>query len=393
MVTEDIKEGYKETRIGILPKKWEVKNLGQVVKFLDGKRKPIKSTERSNIKGQFPYYGASGIIDYVNDFIFDDDLILLGEDGANILTRSTPLAFKVRGKIWVNNHAHVLKTKDKVDIDFLVNYLESINYNKYTTGIAQPKLNKDICLKIPVPYPSFKEQNSIGNCLSTWDKAIDKQEALLKAKQQVKQGLMQQLLSGKKRLPGFAEEWKKVGAGKVFKSVSIKNKPNNELLSVTQDRGVIPRDMLEGRVTMPAGNLNTFKLVQKGNFVISLRSFQGGLEYSNYNGLVSPAYTVLEELNPICRDFYKYYFKSYEFIERLSTAVIGIRDGKQISYNDFCIVKIPLISLQEQEAIANVLSTADKELEVLSNQLNNLKEQKKGLMQQLLTGKKRLKYE
>jgi len=182
----------------------------------------------------------------------------------------------------------------------------------------------------------------------------------------------------------------KIGAGNIFNSISIKNNPKEELLSVTQDKGVIPRTKLAGRVTMPTGNRDGFKLVEKGNFVISLRSFQGGLEYSEYKGLVSPAYTVLTERKKINRDFYKYYFKSYEFIERLSIAVIGIRDGKQISYSDFCTVKIPDISVSEQTAIAKVLTTSDKEIQQLQTQLNQLKEQKKGMMQQLLTGKKRL---
>lgn len=88
---------------------WEEKKLGDISEFLDGKRKPIKESDRLKIKGIYPYYGASGIIDYVNDYIFDEDIILLGEDGENIVSRNLPLAFKVTGKCWVNNHAHVIK--------------------------------------------------------------------------------------------------------------------------------------------------------------------------------------------------------------------------------------------------------------------------------------------
>jgi len=151
------------------------------------------------------------------------------------------------------------------------------------------------------------------------------------------------------------------------------------------------RTMLEVRVTMPTTGTEGFKLVDIGDFVISLRSFQGGLEYSYYRGLVSPAYTVLKPKKPINEQFYKQYFKSYEFIGRLATAVIGIRDGKQISYDDFCIVKIPCPSIEEQTAIAKVLQAADKEISLLKAKAEKLREQKKGLMQVLLTGKVRLK--
>ena len=106
-------------------------------------RKPLKDSDRSKMKGNYPYYGASGIIDYISKFIFDDDLVLLSEDGANIISRSTPIAFEVHGKSWINNHAHVLKAK-RCDNTFLCQYLESKKYDEYNTGTAQPKLNQEI---------------------------------------------------------------------------------------------------------------------------------------------------------------------------------------------------------------------------------------------------------
>ena len=121
---------------------WRKVRLGEIASFLDERRKPIREGDRAKMQGKYPYYGASGIIDYVNDYIFDEELVLLGEDGANILTRSSPLAFRVSGKCWINNHAHVLKPKSNNDIDFLSISLERISYEKYNTGTAQPKLNK-----------------------------------------------------------------------------------------------------------------------------------------------------------------------------------------------------------------------------------------------------------
>jgi type I restriction enzyme S subunit len=387
---QHIPSGYKPSPLGIIPEDWEVKRLGEVCTFLDSQRIPIKDADRGKMQGQYPYYGASGIIDYVNDYIFDDDLILLGEDGANISTRSTPLAVLVSGKVWINNHAHVLKTNKGYNRYYICNYLESLSYDKYNTGTAQPKLNQEVCEKIPILVPGEEEQNCISNLLTLWDTAIAKQTALIEQLTLRKRGLMQQLLTGKKRLKGFSGEWKRIKAGEIFKSISVKGNGSEVLLSATQEYGVIPRDQLEGRVTMPTGDTNSFKLVEVGDFVISLRSFQGGLEYSEHRGIVSPAYTVLKPIVEIDKPYYRYYFKSSEFIGHLAIAVIGIRDGKQISYDDFCFVKIPYPNIDEQKAISAVLLQSDKEIEIQKQKLTALQEQKKGLMQVLLTGKRRV---
>lgn len=243
---------------------------------------------------------------------------------------------------------------------------------------------------VPLLVPPLPEQQKIGQILSTWDKAIEKLEALIAAKQKRKKALMQQLLTGKKRFAGFEGEWKYLKANELFKPVSIKKNGEDELLAVTQDQGVLPRKMLDRKVVMPEGSTEGYKLVVAGNFIISLRSFQGGLEYSNYRGLVSPAYTVLKSIKRISDDFYRHYFKSYDFIGHLAVAVIGIRDGKQISYDDFSFLKLPFPVFEEQQKIAAVLTAADTEIQTHQKQLSALKEQKKGLMQQLLTGKKRV---
>jgi type I restriction enzyme, S subunit len=265
-------------------------------------------------------------------------------------------------------------------------------YSAAKRAVNQASLSTTEIKQFKFPLPPLPEQRAIARVLSTADVAIHTTEKLIAQKELRKKWLMQQLLTGKKRLKGFEGEWKKRGAGEIFKSNTVKGFANEELLSATQDRGMIPRTMLEGRVTMPTTGTEGFKLVDIGDFVISLRSFQGGLEYSYYRGLVSPAYTVLKPKKPINEEFYKQYFKSYDFIGHLAIAVIGIRDGKQISYDDFCTVKIPFPSLEEQTAIARVLQAADKEISLLKAKAEKLREQKKGLMQVLLTGKKRLQY-
>ena len=152
-MTTKIRDGYKQTEVGVIPEDWEICNLSEATDFLNGQRRPVKSADRIKVSGVYPYYGASGIIDYVNDYIFEDDLILLGEDGENILSRNLPLAFQVKGKIWVNNHAHVLKPKESFEIGFLTDYLESLDYALINSGTAQPKLNKQACLKIKIVKP------------------------------------------------------------------------------------------------------------------------------------------------------------------------------------------------------------------------------------------------
>ena len=180
-------------------------------------------------------------------------------------------------------------------------------------------------------------------------------------------------------------EWEVVKAGEVFINVSDKNHPEEELLSVTQDNGVVLRSEQERRVVMPDGTTAGYKLVKQGDFIISLRSFQGGLEYSDYQGLVSPAYTVLRKTAEIHDAFLKFLFKTQSFIDRLSSSVVGIRDGKQINFRDFKHVYIQLPPLPEQRKIAEILSTLDEKMAVMDEQLAQTQELKKGLMQRLLT--------
>jgi type I restriction enzyme S subunit len=257
---------------------------------------------------------------------------------------------------------------------------------------------------LQIPLPPLPEQKKIAEILTTWDNAINKTTALIKAKEVLKKGLMQGLLLGKvqvnkeqkevfkkTKLGVIPKHWTLKNAGDIFKSISIKNNENEELLAATQAKGIIPKRLLETNYTMPSGSTNGYKLVQDGNFVISLRSFQGGIEYSEYQGIISPAYTVLTNRIPIDKRFFRYFFKSTEFIGRLSVAVIGIRDGKQISFQDFSAMTFRFPPLDEQTKIANILETADKELELLRKELAKIEEQKRGLMQVLLTGKVRVK--
>ena len=149
---------------------WEQRQLGDCVTFLDTMRKPLKESERE--KGIYPYYGASGIVDYVSDYIFDEELVLLSEDGANITDRNYPVCFLAAGKYWVNNHAHVLKVNIENENNFICNSLERMDFTQYNSGMAMPKLNKDVCHNIPLFCPVYEEQKKIGDFFRNLDSII-----------------------------------------------------------------------------------------------------------------------------------------------------------------------------------------------------------------------------
>ena len=155
---------------------WPMVELGGICKNLDGKRIPVTKSKRED--GKYPYYGASGIVDYVDDYIFDDDLLLVSEDGANLLARVTPIAFSVSGKCWVNNHAHVLKFSNMDTQYFVEHYLNSISLDNFITGSAQPKLNQAALNTIPIPLPSEKEQRQIVEATGAEQRIVNENKRL-----------------------------------------------------------------------------------------------------------------------------------------------------------------------------------------------------------------------
>nr|WP_104505817.1 restriction endonuclease subunit S [Acinetobacter indicus] len=171
---------------------WEETTLGKVVNFQNGKRVPLSESDRQKRQGKYRYYGASGVIDHIDDYIFDGQYILIGEDGANIITRSSPLAFIVEGQFWVNNHAHIFQSKNGSNV-FLAAYLESLNYEKFNSGTAQPKLNLDNLKKVPVINPCLDEQTKIANFLLSIDQKIEVVVQQIEQAKMWKKGLLQQM--------------------------------------------------------------------------------------------------------------------------------------------------------------------------------------------------------
>jgi type I restriction enzyme S subunit len=272
--------------------------------------------------------------------------------------------------------------------------MQGREFLKQATAVAMrtgmPKINRDDLGLIWLSVPDIVEQARITAALDDWSSIQYSMDCLLDAKRRFKKALAQQLLTGKRRFPTASQEWRHPRTDEVFENVSRKNHGGDIVLSVTQDAGVVPRESLERKINMTAENTHTYKLVEPGDFVISLRSFQGGLEYSDHRGLVSPAYQVIRPKVDVIPTFYRHYFKSAEFIKRLAVAIIGIRDGKQISCGDFSFMRIPFPPANEQRRIADTLDAVDREIDILTRQVEALRRQKQGLMQQLLTGRARI---
>jgi type I restriction enzyme S subunit len=186
--------------IGQIPAHWEVKSIRYAFRFRNNQRVPISASEREGKQGEYPYYGASGIIDYVQDYIFDEDLILIAEDGANLLSKSTPLAFVATGKYWVNNHAHILEPLFP-GFKYWAELLSAADYTVYISGSAQPKLTRDRLGSVRVPVPPADERSVITSFIEQesekFRNALAIKESQIAALKEYKTSLINAAVTGK----------------------------------------------------------------------------------------------------------------------------------------------------------------------------------------------------
>ena len=356
---------------------WEKKRLEECVEFLDGLRKPIKSEDRKSEQGLYPYYGASGIIDYIDGYIFDGEYILLSEDGANIIDRNYRVAFIAKGKIWVNNHAHVLQPYDGFDINFLSETLERLNYAVYNTGTTMPKLNQEVCRNINLKIPTTKEQNKIGNLLSLLNERISTQNKIIEDLKKLKSAIIEKLYS---EIQG-----KEYSFGQLFDVVNERNKQMeySNILSASQEKGMVNRDDLNLDIQFERSNINTYKIVRKGDYVIHLRSFQGGFAFSNKLGVCSPAYTILRPNNLLEYGYLSNYFTSQRFIKSLILVTYGIRDGRSINVDEWLGMKTTIPSKEHQQYIVKAIGSFDRKIESEEAYATHLSKQKQYLLRQM----------
>jgi len=297
-------------------------------------------------------------------------------------------------EIWV-----LQSIEEKIHNKYLYYLIQTNKFNEHankSSGTKMPRADWNYISEITFPIPPIKEQQKIASILSTWDKAIELKEKLIEQKKQQKKGLMQKLLTGKVRLSGFVGEWKNVILGKLIKEVNEKSTENNQfqVLSVTKN-GIVAQSEHFNKQIASENNIG-YKIIRKNNLVFStMNLWMGSLDVlTNYEiGIVSPAYKVFEfyqdRINP---SFGKYFMKSEKMIwiynmnsEQGASIVRRNLDLKGLLNT---IVKIP--SIDEQNAIANIFLCVDREINLLEEQKEELKRQKKGLMQLLLTGKVRV---
>lgn len=327
-------------------------------------------------------------------------------------------------KITTNQGCHSLVRKSEIDNKYYYYYLLIANeeMNASGSGTTFKEISRTVLGNIKTLKINFSEENKIAKFLdektAQFDSIISKKEALIEKLEEAKKSLISEVVTGKVKvvkssdgyelverkkeemkdsgvewLGEIPREWKLEKGKWLFFNSNEKGNENNILLSATQDRGVIPKDELDSVVQNKEDtDFTTFKLVKKYDFIISLRSFQGGFEMSEYdNGIITPAYSVLRAKTLIEPYYYKYLLKEKGFIGILNSLTVGIRDGKNIKYDDFAKVFIPKPSIDEQSLIANYIKESVSNINLLMNktikQIEKLKEAKQSLISEAVTGK------
>jgi type I restriction enzyme S subunit len=282
---------------------------------------------------------------------------------------------------------------------YLIHVFNTDIYNREihrNLGATINSINGSDLKEFKIPLPPLPEQKAIAQVLSTADAAIHTTVKLIAQKELRKKWLMQQLLTGKKRLKGFGGEWKEIHIRDVAKEVSIRNKSDKQLtvLSCTKYEGLVPSLEYFGRKIF-ADDVSTYKIVPKDHFAYATNHIEeGSIGYQEIldEALISPMYTVFKTDKTVNDNFFYKLLKSHPLVYQYQNRMEGSIDRRGgLRWDGFSIIKIKLPSYEEQTAIAQVLQAADREISLLKAKAEKLREQKKGLMQQLLTGKVRLK--
>ena len=367
---------------------WETLQLDACVDFLDNQRKPID--EKNRIKGDYPYYGASGIVDFVHDYIFDEELILLSEDGANITDRNYPVCFLANGKYWVNNHAHVLKSKQGFINNFVCNAMERKDYTRYNTGMAMPKLNKEVCKRIPLTHPIKEEQQAIASYFTNLDSLIQSTTKKIGLLKQIKAASLQTMFpqegetKPRVRFNGFEGDWYFVSLGDCLTINSEKNQNNaygiNDVLSVSDEVGVVNQIKLLGR-SYAGKSVSNYRILKTNQIVYTkspLKSKPYGIVKVNKGsvGIVSVLYAVYDAKENVHPDFIHYYFDPSYRINNYLLPLInkGAKNTMNISDEMALTGKICIPSYDEQWQIAQYLQSLDTLITLQTQRLEKLKQ-------------------
>ncbi|MCF7689081.1 MAG: restriction endonuclease subunit S [Cephaloticoccus sp.] len=294
----------------------------------------------------------------------------------------------------INQACAAISPQDPDDSRYLFQYLAANyeNVRRLSNSGSQENLNAELIRGIPIFYPEKTERQKIADILGMWDEALEKLDALIAAKTRRKQALMQQLLTGRRRLQGFGLPWVKSKLGDLFFNRTENNRLDLPLLSITADQGVVSRESLTKRDTSSEDKSKYLRIAPGDIGYNTMRMWQGVSALSTMEGIVSPAYTILTPSARIDGRFTAHLFKLRHTISLFHRHSQGLVDDTlNLKYPHFAKIEVTVPNdVAEQRAIAAVLNTADAELGRLRQQLTALDHQKRGLMQQLLTGKKKV---
>jgi len=377
-------------RFGEFEDDWKATTLGKESFFHDAKRIPLSQQERSKMQGKYRYYGASSVIDHVNDYIFDGDYVLLGEDGANILDRNSPLAFVVTGKIWVNNHAHVIEAKGSTC--FLAEALERLDYNQYNSGTAQPKLNSKTCHGIKFTTPALPEQEKIAAFLTSVDDRIDQLKRKKSLLQDYKKGAMQKLFSQELR---FKDEqgkdfpdWEEKKLGEVAEVVGGGTpdstneaywKGDVQWFTPSEIRSKFAEDS-KRTISQLGLKKSSARVLPIGAILLTSRATIAEVSIATRECTTNQGFQSLIVQEGHHNEFVYYWIieNKKEFLRKSQGSTFLEISGKEIRK-----FKIIFPYLPEQTKIANFLSSLDQKIEQVDTQITQTQTFKKGLLQQM----------
>lgn len=366
---------------------WEQRKVSEIADRFDNLRVPIAASLR--IPGSTPYYGANGIQDYVEGYTHDGEYILVAEDGASDL-KNYPVNY-VNGRIWVNNHAHVLQGKEKItDNKFLSYAMSRADIESFLVGGGRAKLNADIMMNLDITLPSFTEQAKIGQYFANLDNLIALHQRKLEKLQNMKKSCLQKMFPKdgatvpEIRFSEFKGDWEERTLGSCFDE-RLESLPDGELLSVTIGSGIKKFSELDRH-----DNSNTdkskYKRVCIGDIAYnSMRMWQGASGRSPYEGIVSPAYTVVKPIGDIDTQFFAYMFKKKEIIHLFEINSQGLTsDTWNLKYPAFSkiVVKVPR-NVEEQSRIARFLFQLDELISCTEQEIEITKRMKKGCLQKM----------
>ena len=397
---------YKDTPIGKIPVDWEVKKLGDLGKVITGNT-PSRN-DLSLWNGSFCWATAK---DFKSKYIYDtvEKITEKGCNGARLLPKGSILITCIASignnaiaaiPLATNQQINSIIVNDNVLNEWL--YYQLSFYKRKMELLAGktavPLINKSEFEKIKLPIPSLPEQQKIAEVLSTWDKAIKETSSIIKSLEKRNKALAFSMLTGKKRLKEFqGVKTKPVQIKDIAQEISLKNKSDEDyvVFSCTKYNGLVPSLEYFGK-KIYSENLTTYKIIKKNQFAYATNHIEEGsmgiLERENI-GLISPMYTVFDFNLGVNRDYIFKMLKTDFYINEYKRRMEGSIDRRGgLRWSEFSKINIYLPSLEEQNKIAEIVNTANEELQQYQQKLNNLKMQKKGLMQKLLTGKVRVKF-